>query len=184
MPLSNQLRVLLLLICTIWCIIGHVDLATLRADEVAIMQYDSRRLGDYWKVSAEWNKKYCDKHGHVFIYYASKEGCHHEDEKLATPWCKVKAMLDANKDFPDVKFFLYMDSDAVIDKEFANMPLTTMIATMQSKLDWDPEKKPIIFNQDGPCWWCSLVKRVGYNMCLNAGMYILFRAASATHSAV
>lgn len=165
----NIARLLIFLAFSVVCTLSHVDLRTLRNDEVAIMQYDSRKLGDYWEASAHWNKKYCDKHGHVFIYYGSKEGCHYNDEKLATPWCKVKAMLDSNKDFPDVKFFIYMDSDAVIDKEFAEMPLTTIIGTMQSKLDWDPEEKPIIFNQDGPCWWCRLVKSVGYNMCLNAG---------------
>ena len=62
-----------------------------------------------------------------------------------------------------------MDSDAVIDKQFADTPLANMIGTMQAKLDWDPKKKPIVFNQDGPCWWCRLVKNVGYDMCLNAG---------------
>lgn len=169
MTKGGMLRVVLVLIFIICCIRGHVDLATLRSDEVAIMQYDSRPLRDYWQASAEWNKKYCDKHGHVFIYYASKEGCHYHDEKLATPWCKVKAMLDANMDFPSVKFFIYMDSDAVIDKNFEDMPLTAMIRTMQTKLDWDPEQKPIVFNQDGTCWWCNLVKERGYNMCLNAG---------------
>eukprot|EP01032_Pedospumella_encystans_P009980 gene9980-11696_t len=139
------------------------------------MQYDSRPLRDYWQASAEWNKKYCYKHGHVFIYYASKEGCHYLDEKLATPWCKVKAMLDANKDFPNVKFFIYMDSDAVIDKNFEEMPLTAMIGTMQTKLDWDPEERPMVFNQDGSCWWCNLVKERGYKMCLNAGTVAWYR---------
>lgn len=163
--------VLALLICETFSII---DLHTLRHDEIAIMQYDSRPLGDYWKASAEWNKHYCDKHGHRFIFYASQEGCHYHGEKLATPWCKVKAMLQANSDYPDVKFFIYMDSDAVIDKQFTDTPLMNIIGTMQSKLDWDPIKKPIVFNQDGPCWWCRLVKNVGYNMCLNAGAHIVF----------
>lgn len=175
------LRTILVIIFIVCCIRGHVDLGTLRPGEVGIMQYDSRPLRDYWQASAEWNKKYCDKHGHVFIYYASKEGCHYNGEKLATPWCKVKAMLDANRDFPNVKFFIYMDSDAVIDKNFEEMPLTAMIGTMQTKLDWDPEQRPMVFNQDGSCWWCNLVKERGYNMCLNAGeldsQYIFCRPA-------
>ena len=150
--------------------VSYIDLHTLRSDEIAIMQYDSRKMGDYWQAAALWNKHYCEKHGHKFVYYASKEGCHYHGEKLATPWCKVKAMIQANADFPEVKFFIYMDSDAVLDKQFAEMPLMTIVGTMQAKLDWDPKKKPVIFNQDGPCWWCRLVKSVGYDMCLNAGM--------------
>jgi hypothetical protein len=155
---------------------SYIDLHTLRSDEIAIMQYDSRKMGDYWQAAALWNKHYCEKHGHKFIYYASKEGCHYHGEKLATPWCKVKAMIQANADFPEVKFFIYMDSDAVLDKQFAEMPLMTIVGTMQAKLDWDPKKKPVIFNQDGPCWWCRLVQSVGYDMCLNAGtMYFCCR---------
>jgi hypothetical protein len=148
---------------------SYIDLHTLRNDEIALLQYDSRTMGDYWQVSAEWNKHYCDKHGHKFIYYASREGCHYHGEKLATPWCKVKAMIQANSDFPEIKLFIYMDSDAVLDKQFADTPLTTIVGTMQTKLEWDPLHKPVIFNQDGPCWWCRLVKSVGYDMCLNAG---------------
>ena len=151
----------------------NVDLSKLRNEEIAIMQYDSRKLRDYWLVSARWNKKYCEKHGHVFIYYASREGCHHNNEKLATPWCKVKAMISANHDYPEVKFFIYMDSDAVLDKQFEELPLTSILGTMQSKLQWNPDKKPIVFNQDGPCWWCRLIKEVGYDMCLNAGEFFV-----------
>jgi len=94
---------------------------------------------------------------------------------LATPWCKVKAMINANDDHPHVKFFIYMDSDAVIDRAFANTPLNKLISVMQHNLKWDPEMKPVVFNQDGPCWWCSLVMNVGYNMCLNAGTVAWYR---------
>ena len=152
--------------------VSYVDLHTLRNDEIAIMQYDSRKLGDYWLASALWNRMYCDKHGHKFIYYASREGCHYHGETLATPWCKVKAMNQVMKDFPEIRFFIYMDSDAVLDKQFLETPLTTIVGTMQSKLDWDPDQKPVVFNQDGPCWWCKLVKSVGYDMCLNAGRIV------------
>lgn len=173
MTLHIALYVLFVILLTFHPIASHIDLHTLRNDEIAILQYDSRTMGDYWQVAAEWNKHYCDKHGHKFIYYASREGCHYHGEKLATPWCKVKAMIQANQDFPEIKFFIYMDSDAVLDKQFADIPLSNIIGTMQTKLEWDPKAKPIIFNQDGPCWWCRLVKSVGYDMCLNAGKHTL-----------
>ena len=149
--------------------LGWIDLSSLRNDEIALLQYDSREPRDYWLASAQWNKRYCDMHGHKFIYYALKEGCHYGEEKLATPWCKVKAMISANEDFPDVKFFIYMDSDAVIDQKFSHTPINSMLGTIQDKLGWDPEQKPMLFNQDGPCWWCRLIQKVGYTMCLNAG---------------
>lgn len=29
--------------------------------------------------------------------------------------------------------------------------------------------------QDGPCWWCKLIKKAGYSMCLNAGTVLWYR---------
>ena len=50
-------------------------------------------------------------------------------------------------DHPDVKLFIYMDSDAVIDKQFEFTPLNDMMKIMQMNLEWDPILKPIVFNQ-------------------------------------
>ena len=36
-------------------------------------------------------------------------------------------MINANEDHPNIKFFIYMDSDAVIDRAFADVPLNRMI---------------------------------------------------------
>ncbi len=154
-----------------------IDLESLSANEIAIMQYDSREPEDYWLSAAEWNNHYCKQHGHKFIFYSSKEGCHHGTEKLATPWCKVKAMISANEDYPEVKLFIYMDSDAVINKRFQNNSINSFLKIMQSKLSWDVSNKPIVFNQDGSCEWCSLVVRVGYSVCLNAGTVVWYRHA-------
>lgn len=163
-----------------YCITKNV-IASLNPDEIAILQYDSRKpLSSYWLVSAQWNKKYCDKHGHKYLYYTSKYDdeddlgwC--EKDVLASPWCKVKAMVQANEDYIHVKVFIYMDSDAVVDKKFEHMSLNSFLLLMTEKLNWIPSKQPIIFNQDGPCWWCSLIKRIGYSMCLNAGTVVWYR---------
>lgn len=48
-----------------------VNLAALKRSEIAILQFDSRKLSDYWHASAIWNKKYCDEHGHIYIYYST-----------------------------------------------------------------------------------------------------------------
>lgn len=67
-------------------------LSKLEPGEIAILQYDSRPLADYWLASALLNKLYCDKHNHVFIFYSAVD-CHYDAHtQLASPWCKVKAM--------------------------------------------------------------------------------------------
>ena len=53
----------------------------------------------------------------------------------------------ANADYPNVKLFIYMDSDAVVDKQFESTPVNEMLKSMQLKLNWDPELKPMVFNQ-------------------------------------
>ncbi len=170
-----------ILLCYFSLHVAVIQLDQLDPKEIAIMQYDSRQpLTDYWLAAARWNKYYCDKHGHTFVYYVNKYRKKKDSQwcvkdVLASPWCKVKAMVQANEDYPDVKVFIYMDSDAVIDRKFQDVSLNMVLKTMQSKLDWDPERKPLVFNQDGPCWWCALVERVGYKMCLNAGTVIWYR---------
>ena len=54
-----------------------------------------------------------------------------------------------------------MDSDAVLDHKFEETSLQTITNTVQSKLDWDVLQKPMVFNQDGPCWWCSMIEKKG-----------------------
>ncbi len=152
---------------------GAIDVSKFAPNEYALVQYDSRELQDYWLASAAWNREYCKQHGHTYIYYSLKpnEKCLAVDGKelLADAWCKVKAMLTAQAEYPHVKIFIYMDSDAVIAKKFKDMSLNAMSNILQEKLSWDISIKPIIFNQDGPCWWCNQVKKVGYTTCLNAG---------------
>lgn len=152
-----------------------LNLWELKPEEIALLQFDSRPLKGYWLTAARWNSHYCETHGHKFIYYTSNSDCKFESEPLASPWCKVKAMLTANSDFPRIKLFIYMDSDAVIDYKFFNTSINIFVKTMQTKLNWDPLVKPMVFNQDGPCWWCTLVKNVGYSVCLNAGTVMWFR---------
>ena len=101
--------------------------------------------------------------------------CRHKNEPLASPWCKVLSMIQASIDFPDVKLFIYLDSDAIIDRRFENTSVNTFLNIMQNKLDWNPEVRPMVFNQDGPSWWCQLINKIGYKMCLNAGTVLWYR---------
>ena len=56
-------------------------------------------------------------------------------------------MIQANLDYPEIKLFIYMDSDAVVGKKFSSSPVNDMLEVMQSALNWDPEQKPMVFNQ-------------------------------------
>lgn len=150
-------------------------LEDLKPSELAVLQFDSRAPSSYWEASAKWNNRYCSYHGHKYLYYSSTERCRLDNIELADPWCKVLAMIQSTLDHPDIKAFIYMDSDAVIDHQFFNVSLNGMLETVRTKLDWDVIEKPILFNQDGPCWWCSLVAKVGYNICLNAGTVVWLR---------
>lgn len=169
---------------------NKVDISKLNPNEIAIVQYDSRPLDDYWLASASWNNYYCKKHGHEYIHYTLLDNndinnnklydvqgaaCMHGTELLASPWCKVRAMLEANNNYKHIKLFIYMDSDAVVSKLYENFSLGVFLGVLQSKLDWDVENKPIIFNQDGPCWWCGMIKGIGYTTCLNAGTVLWYR---------
>lgn len=144
-------------------------------DEYAILQYDSRPLADYWAVSANWNNLYTKRHGHQFLYYYNNGECFYKSVKLADPWCKVKAMIQATKDYPHVRLFIYMDSDAVIDQIHKETSLVHFLRYFQMKLDWNALDKPIVFNQDSSSWWCSLVSKIGYTQCLNAGTVMWYR---------
>lgn len=157
---------------------GVSNIETLRPENFAIVQFDSRALANYWQSAAEWNQQYCQKHGHQFLYYTFPDGgesCHYKEEPLASAWCKVKAMINAMEDHPTAHVFYYMDSDAVVDKAFENLSLKDITLRMKEKLNWNPNEKPIIFNQDGPCWWCRLIIKIGYTMCLNAGTVVWYR---------
>jgi hypothetical protein len=86
------------------------DVSLFKANEYAIVQYDSRPLvgggkntdkgtgtdistGTYWLASIDWNRRYCAQHGHTYIYYTLPIGqkCRSYDdtEDLADAWCKV-----------------------------------------------------------------------------------------------
>ena len=119
---------------------------------IAIIQYDSRSLSSYWNTSIRWNKAYCDKYGHEYIFLSSH---HHQicrydnsndDNKndnnknasrhrqiLANPWCKVRAMIEANNmmmsENSNVKAILFLDSDALITVNYS-------MATVISNLWW------------------------------------------------
>ena len=124
-----------------------VDLSTIRKEDIVIFQYDSRTLNNYWLASARWNDRYAKRHNHTFVYYTSNVDCKHGDEKLASPWCKVKAMLKVQVDFPNAFLFIYLDSDAVINRKYFLTSVNDFLKLMQKKLNWNPDERPLVFNQ-------------------------------------
>jgi hypothetical protein len=86
-------------------------------------------------------------------------------------------MIQAEEEHPEIKLFLYMDSDAVIHFKNWGKSLTDMLVEMQTKIKggWDVEARPMVFNQDGQSWWCTLVRDKGFKKCLNAGTVLWYR---------
>jgi hypothetical protein len=143
-------------------------------EELLVVQYDSRPLNSYWNTSAQWNKRYCNKYGHLYLFFSSETLCRDcFDKLLASPWCKVKAMVAADIiASPSIKFILYLDSDTIIT---VNQSLSTVISYIQADLHWDVYHKPLAFNQDGPGYSCKQAYSLGYMKCFNSGTVLWFR---------
>lgn len=148
-------------------------------EELLVVQYDSRPLHNYWKTSTQWNKRYCEKHGHQFLFLSTESLCRDcLDKLLSSPWCKVKAMVAADViASSSIKFILYLDSDSIIT---VNHSLSTVISYIQNDLRWDVHRKPLAFNQDGPGYSCKQTYSLGYMKCFNSGTVLWYRNAMSS----
>jgi len=129
------------------------------------------KKSSWWWASAYLAAVYARLTGDEFIFYQVIDICIGPDgiSVLSPPWCKVKAMIQAMREYPNAQFFLYLDSDAAIsEKFFWNSSLTILAAT------WlDNVNKPILLNQDAKSFWCAnALPRQGHDdrHCLNAGI--------------
>lgn len=150
-------------------ILYKVNLQTndIQPEQLLIAQFDTRPLGDYWNVSVRWNKAYCDKYNHQYMFLTGNKECAFNEHKLADPWCKVKAMTVLNEmSLPGVRAVLFVDSDSIIT---VNYSMTVVLAYIRRDLNWSLTERPVAFNQDGPGWACKNAIGVGYNVCLNSG---------------
>jgi regulator of extracellular matrix RemA (YlzA/DUF370 family) len=110
--------------------------------EIAIIQYDSRPLGNYWNVSSRWNYQYSLAYQHSYYYFSQRSDSECTNEEESTPlspsWCKVKAMLIADQIITEQKYLLFMDSDALIT---SNYSMSTVLSYMTKYLspywNWD-----------------------------------------------
>jgi hypothetical protein len=181
----------------------HLDINLLDKSRFALIMYDSRELhnGTYWFASARWNEAYCKRHGHQFVYYSenkTKKHCLHVSHssylnkttrvELNPAWCKVKAMRRAQRELGDagnVDFFIYVDSDAVIAKPFAHLPLNDLFLNMtrttkRQQLHWNIKERPFVFNEEGNSRWCnSIIKPSPYFYCLNTGTVVWYSSPRA-----
>jgi hypothetical protein len=177
MQFVNALRIKTLLLCLFvvqMCFGGHEILYGLellpqdiQPNEFAIAQFDTRPMGEYWNVSARWNKAYCDKYNHKYVYLSTLHDCTYDSYKLANPWCKIKAMNALERmSLPGIRAVLFLDSDSLIT---VNYSMSIVLAHMQRELNWNYTERPVAFNQDGPGWACKHAFKIGYKVCLNSG---------------
>jgi hypothetical protein len=150
----------------------------IKRDEIAIIQYDSRPLGNYWNVTARWNREYSRKNGHKYYYFSQKtDYCVNGDVKLGAPWCKVRAMIAADKYIQDSKMIIFLDSDALVT---ANYSMDVIISYIKKDLYWNWREKPVVFNQDGPGFACKHAIFVNYGICLNSGVVLWMKGDLST----
>lgn len=167
-----------LLFCTIVVIFsdaGHEVLLNISKDdeviknhEICIVQFESRYntiIPSYFNTSITWNRLYAMKYGNKYSLWTIDESCRYEDQLLASSWCKVRAMIEADIRI-SAKAFLFLDSDAIIT---VNSSLAKVFSYIKNYHGWDWDSKPIAFNQDGPGWSCKATLKHGYQKCFNSG---------------
>ena len=137
---------------------------------------------------------YAKKHGHSYQFFSSHRECMIDGIPLASPWCKVKAMLAADsligrRDVSlsgshnrsnlrdQARAVLFIDSDAILS---VNYSMSDIMAFIRIERDWDMLKKPMILNQDGPGWSCKFALKFGYSHCLNSGTLFWIRGTIST----
>lgn len=168
--------------------------------KVVIVQFEGREL---WKelyvgpnttqyiptiynTASTWNYLYSIRHGHEYIqYYFGKtaNGCRsHGDLPLYETWCKLRAMRQVQADFPRAEYFLYMDTDAVVDYQFRDRSLLDLLQNMTTEWlpDWNIDERPFALNQEGPGMWCGMVHEGNFSHCLNTGTILWKRSREST----
>jgi hypothetical protein len=142
----------------------------------------SKYMPTIHNVGSTWNHLYSKQHGHEYILYHwgnQTTGCRsNNDQKLAEAWCKIRAMQEVQNMFPDVEYFLYLDTDAVVDPKFFDEPLNNLLYNMttQWSLNWDIDEKPFTLNMEGPSYWCRRVSDANFTNCINTGTVLWKRS--------
>lgn len=171
-------------------------------NKFAIVQFDGRRPWETTPVSTNttkfiptihntgsvWNHLYTQKQGHEYILYhwgedATTQCRSNQNQTLAEAWCKIKAMIQAQDLFPEVDYFLYLDTDNVVDIKFHYEPLNNLLHNMttQWNLNWTIDAKPFTFNMEGPSYWCKRVREANFTNCINTGTVLWKRSVQSTH---
>ena len=141
-----------------------------------------------------WVYQYTQRHGHKYILYNWPTDAHQsatskcrsaKNQTLHGAWCKVPALLQAQKDFPNAQYFVYMDTDAVIDISFFHdQSLNNLLHNMTTSWNisnWDIDEKPFVFSQEGVSDWCRAAASKGnYPHCLNTGTMLWKRSDKST----
>ena len=182
---------------------SNFDWLGVPAADFTIVQFDGRETWERMHYSptkmrvaptkhntaAIWNHLYARRHGHGYVYYnfpgnETGSGCTSDGgQELAAAWCKVRALKQAQLDFPRVKYFLYLDTDAVVDVKFQDQPINQLLYNMTNVWlsGWNIHERPFVFNQEGPSYWCRrIMTETNYTSCLNTGTIFWMRSTYST----
>lgn len=159
-------------------------LQDIQPHELAIIQYDSRPLGDYWNSSAYWNFAFAQKWNHQYLFISGSTfeedelsrkgmgGFDHNDVSLTNGIKNRKNRVCRHPDGVSLspvwckvkamvraKRYLptakaFVFFDSDIAVTLTNQSLTNVFAFMRKDLGWNYKEMPVAFNQDGPGWAC------------------------------
>jgi len=150
-----------------------------------LVMYETRDLGDvttYWRAAYDLAANYAERHGHNFVMYtlpkgvARLEAC--DGSNLGLSWGKAAAAVQATLDFPDSRFFLFLDSDAAISTEsgktgesWADRSLAHVLA---AAVGWPGKmRKPVLVNQASRDYWLHRApqNKTRWRYLLNSGTF-------------
>jgi len=131
--------------------------------------------------TAAWNRKWIEQFpGHKFMFVTGQ--CQ-QGRYMAAPdgkteikggWAKVKAAQQAMKEFPSAQYFMFLDSDIIIQQDNFNMSLIDIFDVIQNRFGTDGKHQPFIVNQDANCGWCDIAAESmpHFKHCLNSGTFL------------
>jgi hypothetical protein len=96
--------------------------------KILILSTDNRNT-EYIQLHKKSYEEYSKIHNYTFLFELP---C----ENLPIYYCKYQRILHLMETFPDYDYFLWVDSDTIINKKYISFPLESMIDQVGSNVDF------------------------------------------------
>jgi hypothetical protein len=96
--------------------------------KILILSTDNRDT-EYIQLHKKSYENYSKVHNYTFLF---EQPC----ENLPIFFCKYQRILKLMETFPDYDYFLWVDSDTIVNKKYISFPLESMIEQVGSDIDF------------------------------------------------